>query len=413
MNRIPKILIVDDEVFILRAIKHLLTRYHLDVLTVTNPEEAISILKTDSIDMILSDQRMPTMDGISLLSKAKESSPKAIRMLMSGYSDVEVFITGINQGIIYYFIAKPWDNDKLVKVIFDALFSRERQEEHDYLSKKLQINNDSYQILSFSKQALRTDYLNLLVLKDTNLSEGMIAEAKTLAIDGTARVFCCLISIKESKSMITDNIKGTSLLTEVIFILNMVPNTIAWDCSGNISIIYQSTLNSNINITDITGNIYQLILKHYPELIIKVGVSRENIGLLGIQKSYHQALTALNALLTEHTKEKISYYQQLGVMKLLSGILDSSLQNEFIHDHLGALITYDQEHGVEFVLSLEEILRCNSLKEAANQLYIHPKTIIFRKKRIESILGISLDDYETRLSLSMAIKLFKTTATYL
>lgn len=111
------ILYVDDEADNLSAFKAVFRRQY-NVLLANNGQEAIEILKTETPKLIISDQRMPGMTGVEFFEKIKNEYPDAIRMVLTGYSDMQAIIDAINKGKIYHYVSKPWKADEL-KVIID------------------------------------------------------------------------------------------------------------------------------------------------------------------------------------------------------------------------------------------------------------------------------------------------------
>lgn len=107
------LLVVDDEPSILSAMKRLFMDSKIDVLTAGDAAEALEILRNKNVDVIVSDQRMPNMTGIELLERVKREYPDSIRILLTGYSDINVAIDAINKGEVYRFITKPWNDREL------------------------------------------------------------------------------------------------------------------------------------------------------------------------------------------------------------------------------------------------------------------------------------------------------------
>lgn len=113
------ILLVDDEEFIINALSQLLKRkWH--IISARSGKEAIELLKREKIHVILSDQRMPGMTGVELLSLVRVQYPAIMRLLISGYSDIEAIVDAVNLGHIYRYIMKPWDPVELDKVLCEA-----------------------------------------------------------------------------------------------------------------------------------------------------------------------------------------------------------------------------------------------------------------------------------------------------
>ncbi|HUL41926.1 MAG TPA: protein kinase [Burkholderiales bacterium] len=113
------LLVIDDEERILTALKSLFrTRYH--VFATTDGNKALDFLGKHQMHVIVSDQRMPVMQGVELLRRSREISPRSVRILLTGYSDLAAIVGSINDGEVYRFISKPWDNSELQRIIAEA-----------------------------------------------------------------------------------------------------------------------------------------------------------------------------------------------------------------------------------------------------------------------------------------------------
>jgi EAL domain-containing protein (putative c-di-GMP-specific phosphodiesterase class I)/FixJ family two-component response regulator len=116
----PILLLVDDEPSILAALKRLFEDDDYEILTSTSGVEALKILETTRVHVIISDQRMPHMTGTEFLTQVKKLYPETVRIILSGYSEFDSLKSAINDGAIYKFFAKPWDDDVLRKTIQEA-----------------------------------------------------------------------------------------------------------------------------------------------------------------------------------------------------------------------------------------------------------------------------------------------------
>lgn len=114
------ILLVDDEPGILSALSRLLRNDGYDILTATTAEEGLDILGNHDVQVILSDQRMPGMSGAEFLSRVRDIYPETIRIILSGYADLESIADAINRGSIYKFLTKPWEDELLRANIREA-----------------------------------------------------------------------------------------------------------------------------------------------------------------------------------------------------------------------------------------------------------------------------------------------------
>lgn len=115
-----KILIVDDEASNLRALERLF-RTEYDVLTAGSGADALSLLEHHDMALLIADQRMPEMSGIELMRRTARLRPHMVRILLTGYTDVDSLIEAINTGHVYKYITKPWNNDDLLLTVARAL----------------------------------------------------------------------------------------------------------------------------------------------------------------------------------------------------------------------------------------------------------------------------------------------------
>lgn len=107
------LLIVDDEENILKALVRVFRRDGYRVLTASSGEKGLEALETHKVNVILSDMRMPNMNGVEFLNRVKETHPDTIRIVLSGYTDLDFVTEAINRGAIYKFLTKPWDDELL------------------------------------------------------------------------------------------------------------------------------------------------------------------------------------------------------------------------------------------------------------------------------------------------------------
>lgn len=135
------VLYVDDERQNLISFKATF-RKHYAVYTAQGGEAAIKILRERKIDLIISDQRMPEMTGVELFERILPEFPNAVRMVLTGYSDVQSIIDAINKGQVYYYITKPWKHEELKLIIDKALEAYELRMQN----KKLSIEKEELQL---------------------------------------------------------------------------------------------------------------------------------------------------------------------------------------------------------------------------------------------------------------------------
>lgn len=136
------VLFVDDEQSILNSLKRLLLDEDFGVLTAVGGQEALNLLANgERPAVIVSDQRMPGMDGAEFLAQAREISPESIRIMLTGYSDIGAAVDAVNRGGISRYITKPWNDEELKHVIREAYEQYGLIQENHRLTAELQKKN--------------------------------------------------------------------------------------------------------------------------------------------------------------------------------------------------------------------------------------------------------------------------------
>lgn len=120
LERANTLLVVDDDPNIISALKRLLRRDGYNLLTASSGSEALELLAINAVQVIVSDQRMPDMSGAEFLGIVKGIYPDTIRIILSGYTDLEVIAESVNRGEVFKFLTKPWEDDLLREQIRDA-----------------------------------------------------------------------------------------------------------------------------------------------------------------------------------------------------------------------------------------------------------------------------------------------------
>ncbi len=121
------LLIVDDEPHVCDSVHDLLRR-EFRVLKAHSAQEGCRIMHEEEVHIVMSDQRMSQITGVELLTKVKARFPHAIRMLFTGYADLESIIAAINQGHVYQFLKKPWEPEELLAAVRQAALEYDRIE---------------------------------------------------------------------------------------------------------------------------------------------------------------------------------------------------------------------------------------------------------------------------------------------
>lgn len=142
------ILCVDDELNILRALRRLFRKEPYRILTAESAAEGLEILEDEDPWVIISDQRMPEMNGVSFLRKVMEIRPDIIRITLTGYTDVDTIRDAVNQGHIYKILLKPWNDQNLILEIRQAVDQYRLAAANRELNEKIKAQNEELRHLN-------------------------------------------------------------------------------------------------------------------------------------------------------------------------------------------------------------------------------------------------------------------------
>lgn len=144
----PTVLLVDDEESILNSLRRLLRGQPYDVLLATSGAQALEILAQQPVNLVMSDARMPGMDGASLLAHVRERYSATVRIMLTGYADPAAIIKAINDGQIHRYISKPWNDEELLLILRQSLEHQHSEQERQRLERLTRVQNDQLKLLN-------------------------------------------------------------------------------------------------------------------------------------------------------------------------------------------------------------------------------------------------------------------------
>ena len=191
----PTLLFVDDEPSILSSLQRLFRPKGYKILTAESGDAGLAILDSQAVDLVISDMRMPKMDGAQFLEKVRAKTPETMRLLLTGYSDVTSTINAINKGEIYRHISKPWDDNDIVLIVKKALEHKALRGENQRLLALTQRQNDELKDLNaglekrVQERTAEIEQVNSFL----NLANGKLKQNFLVSI----KVFSGLIELRE------------------------------------------------------------------------------------------------------------------------------------------------------------------------------------------------------------------------
>lgn len=232
------ILCVDDEINILKSLKRLFfDEKSITVLTAVGAKEGAEILKAQPVDLVLSDERMPQVQGSDFLRFVKQHFPNTVRIILTGYSDNKAILKAVNEGEVYRYLIKPWNDEELIMVIKNAL--------------------------EYGKLRKENERLNMKVVKQNNQLKNMNEKLEQMVTLRTNQLQQALVSLKEIHGETKINLAQTiELLANVVStynrelgshsrrVANMVKNISQTMNRTDSSLGFQAALLSRIGTTD-------------------------------------------------------------------------------------------------------------------------------------------------------------------
>ena len=198
-----RILFVDDEVNILQSLKRVFRKEKTRIDFVSDSAEAIEKISTEKYSVIVSDMRMPKLNGIDILKAAQKQQPDSVRIVLSGYTDKNHLLEAINEGHIHRFISKPWDEDEFKLSIKDAIHRFEF----------IQKEKEWTQLLADKNKRLKQLNENLEEMVQARTQEiQMRSETLQLFLEGASAKKVIKKVIKDIKHYL--NVKDVELITD-------------------------------------------------------------------------------------------------------------------------------------------------------------------------------------------------------
>lgn len=179
MNK-NNVLFVDDEVNILNSIRRVTIGEEFETLIATSGEKALELFNENEISVIVTDMRMPKMNGLQLLEKVKEISPNTMRMVLSGYAQMPQVLATVNKVGVFKYITKPWNNEEeFLPAIHEALYYNNIKKENEIFKVKLEEKNRLYKkMLEYNNTLIKNsqsdvDSIKIITKKYVNLKKSL------------------------------------------------------------------------------------------------------------------------------------------------------------------------------------------------------------------------------------------------
>lgn len=280
-----RILCVDDEVEILRSLKRAFILSDYEIFVASSAEEAFIIMRDNEIDMIISDMRMPIVDGYKFLSQVKMLYPDIIRIMLSGYSDEKLIIKAVQENIVKSYIFKPWENKLLLGTV-EKIFKLQDDMKDKNIDKIVGKFHDiptisrSYKSIKESiEEDLDFDIIAELIERDSAIT------AKILRIANSAFYGINTADIKKAITYLgMNNIRDIVMSTSIFE---------SFERDYKAKEIYKKIWKHSFLTNKIMGYIYREVMKKAPSEIYMTAGLMHNIGVIPFLQKFEKEMMSI------------------------------------------------------------------------------------------------------------------------
>lgn len=384
-----KTILVDDERPALNALLHLLKAYpEVEVVEAfTDMDHALQRIRQGDIHLIFLDIDMPKLNGIQA---AKEIASLGIPM------DI-VFVTAYS-----HFAVEAFEVDAVDYVMKPVSQNRLAKAMERITQKRLA---SDVPIVTRQEQ---TAFLNNLIIGANKDPNSIAEEAKSLGFDPAQPCSLFFIELSINKPHPTAELKQKTAdaLAEQ---LQTIPGLFPWNTPEGIGVLDFTLLASeDLQAHELTqaSRIQALAKARSPEMTFHIGIAKRDAMINDFAQRYTHARNL--AIIGKHTPVRDFIYHNLdyGFMPFLDQYVDGQITDQIIDSTIGKVLDFDAANGTDLFRTLEMIVMGHNLREIADTLFIHYKTVLFRKNNIEKILGVPLHSFAGQTTLGLALTLY-------
>ena len=297
----PKIAFIDDEPRILRSLKMHFRQSH-DVFITTDATELMEYVSTNEVQVVISDQRMPDKQGTEVLRDIKAASPNTLRILLTGYADLNAVIDSVNEGEIYRYITKPWQNDELKQIVNKATEIAQQTQE---ITQNTMQGNDTQQVSGGSTGSNR----NILVLDDDESVYQQIKShfksAYTVSWASNLEQAAKLLQKKRFGVTITDSTLNKENITPIVYALKNI--------QPDLMVLMLTEFKDAHMVIDLInkGQVYRCLPRPTNFSIMSISLDRAF--------DHHERLLEQSILAARHHVEEVTESEALNFSERLKG----------------------------------------------------------------------------------------------
>ena len=297
----PNLAFIDDEPRILRSLKMHFRQSH-DVFITTDASELMKYVSEHDVQVVISDQRMPDKQGTEVLRDIKAASPNTLRILLTGYADLNAVIDSVNEGEIYRYITKPWQNDELKQIVNKATEIAQQTQE---ITQNTMQGNDTQQVSGGSTGSNR----NILVLDDDESVYQQIKShfksAYTVSWASNLEQAAKLLQKKRFGVTITDSTLNKENITPIVYALKNI--------QPDLMVLMLTEFKDAHMVIDLInkGQVYRCLPRPTNFSIMSISLDRAF--------DHHERLLEQSILAARHHVEEVTESEALNFSERLKG----------------------------------------------------------------------------------------------
>lgn len=402
------ILVVDDlEMNRILIRKNLSALPDIDFLEAADGRQALDILQRKEVDLVLLDLVMPVMDGYAVLEMMRRDErmrhiPVVVQSLLDDDASI---IKALELGAYDYFVRTPAGNvfrrDLMLKsrnaIAAYAAFKAAEQE--------LQERKQAEQRLALSRRRGQLADLFGGLMTGRTAYPQFFRQLSFQSIEITFPLRVYLLSVtsyagRAKRELLERPAEWQSIEDSLLDLLEKCGIRSVWAMEDCIVV-----LGSSLEPQTMMSRWQSRLLDELPQISLAMSASDPCGKAADLATTYRHAGEALRSAIRVGNNAGMEVYEQIGVDQLLAPLADRQDSVQYVTRALAPLLDYDREHGGDLTRTLEVLLFAADFNEAAEQLNIHLKTLQFRRKRIQVILGLNPADIESRLYLATALRL--------
>lgn len=382
--------LVDDEQPALKALGHLLRQYpDIEIAGMfTEFNQALDLIRNDTIHMLFLDIGMPNLSGIEAAKQILSVRTDIAVIFVTAYSHFAVEAFELNA---FDYIMKPVSPARLNKTIERI---RQRQPKLNGLA----------------LQQTKNDFFNIVIAKKITRPDDILQQAKLINVDFTQSFSLFFMQIFDNNQALWEPPdRKNAAVNAFIGEISERNGLQAWQTCQGIGILdYTIAAGDDCKNEELAAaaDLKAVAARYFPDKLIAVGIAKRCAELEKFSDRYVQARNAAIIGVRVSPSRGIYHIADSEFLATLDQYVDAQSADTLIDSTIGKLLEHDRVTGTDLFHTLEAIVLNNNLQEVANTMFIHYKTVLFRKHTIEKILGITINSFAGRIILGMALTLY-------